>query len=284
LKLVTYNIQYGKGRDERYDLPRIAGEVHGADVIALQEVERFWPRSGQVDQVAELAELFDDYFWVYGAGVDLYPGPGSSSGQRRQFGNMLLAKKPILMSRNHLLPKYASLGPVSIQRSALEGLIETDSGLLRLYSIHLTHLTEETRLPQIERLLNVHSTAALEGPAMTGALLENPEDQPIPDHLSREAIMMGDFNFESNSTEYKRIVGPVSEYGGRVTNPEGFVDAWVTSGHDETDGVTAEIHGRPVRLDYFFVSAMLRDRIRSVRIDSEARGSDHQPVWMEMDL
>jgi endonuclease/exonuclease/phosphatase family metal-dependent hydrolase len=284
VKLVTYNIQYGKGRDGRFDLPRIAAELEGADVIALQEVERFWPRSGNVDQAAELADLLGDYFWVYGAGVDLYPGPGAGAGQRLQFGNMLLSRAPILMSRNHLLPKYASLGPVSIQRSALEGLIECRTGLLRVYSLHLTHLTAETRMPQIERLLSIHESAGREGPAMTGDLEEMPPDQPVPERLPREAILMGDFNFEPSSMEYKAIVGPMSVYGGRVINPEGFVDAWVAAGNHETDGVSAHIHGRAVRLDYCFVSAAHRDRIRDVRIDEDAVGSDHQPVWLEMDL
>ena len=49
MKLVTYNIQYAKGRDGRFDLGRIARAVDGADVIALQEVERHWPRSGMAD-------------------------------------------------------------------------------------------------------------------------------------------------------------------------------------------------------------------------------------------
>lgn len=44
MKLATYNIHYGLGKDERYDLARIAKDVAGADIIALQEVERFWPR------------------------------------------------------------------------------------------------------------------------------------------------------------------------------------------------------------------------------------------------
>ncbi len=42
MKLVTYNIRYSLGRDERFDLPRIARAVEGADIVALQEVERFW--------------------------------------------------------------------------------------------------------------------------------------------------------------------------------------------------------------------------------------------------
>ena len=51
MKLVTYNIQYTKGKDYRYDVDRIVQAIKGADVIALQEVERFWKRSGMTDQI-----------------------------------------------------------------------------------------------------------------------------------------------------------------------------------------------------------------------------------------
>ncbi|NKW71504.1 EEP domain-containing protein, partial [Rhodobacteraceae bacterium R_SAG10] len=46
MKLVSYNIQYGFGADGNYDLGRIAQVVDGADIIALQEVERNWSRTG----------------------------------------------------------------------------------------------------------------------------------------------------------------------------------------------------------------------------------------------
>ena len=65
MKFVTYNIQCGQGRDGRYDLDRTAKAVEGADVIALQEVERFWKRSGNVDEVAGLTERLPDFHWVY---------------------------------------------------------------------------------------------------------------------------------------------------------------------------------------------------------------------------
>ena len=45
MRLVTYNVQFGKGRDGRFDLRRIADAVRDADVIALQEVGRHWLRS-----------------------------------------------------------------------------------------------------------------------------------------------------------------------------------------------------------------------------------------------
>ena len=54
IKIVTYNIQFGQGRDGKVDLGRIIDSVKGADLIALQEVDRFWPRSGEIDQVREI--------------------------------------------------------------------------------------------------------------------------------------------------------------------------------------------------------------------------------------
>ncbi len=289
MKFCTYNIQYGKGKDGHYDLERIAGEVAGADVIALQEVERHWTRSGNVDQAAELARLLDGYYWVYGAGVDIdgsyRDADGRLRNRRRQFGNMLLARLPIVMSRHHLLPKYASYGPLSIQRSALEGLVYTRERSLRIYSIHLTHLSAQTRLPQVEKLWEIHRQAPIEGAAVTGEAMPEWSQDPWPaPELPYQAILMGDFNFGPDSQEYRRMVGPLSDYGGQLINPEGFVDAWVQSGHAESDGVTSDLLGVPVRLDYFFVSSRLRERIREVHIDGAAQGSDHQPVWMDIDL
>ena len=289
MKLISYNIQYGRGRDGVFDLERIADTIAGADVIALQEVERYWQRSGMCDQPQAIADLLGEYHWIYGAGVDVDAGSRDSNGRvqnrRRQFGNMLLCRKPILSSRNHLLPKYASLGPMSIQRSALEGVIETGRGWLRLYCVHLTHLSAETRLPQVERLLDIHRRAPVEGAALSGAGLKDEwTEEGMPPALPDVAIMMGDFNMEPDSEEYTRFAGPVSPYGGRIINPHGFVDAWVTAGNAELDGVTADIHGRGVRLDYCFVSAALGERISAARIDSQAVGSDHQPLWVEIDL
>jgi endonuclease/exonuclease/phosphatase family metal-dependent hydrolase len=286
--LVSYNIQFGRGRDGRFDLARIAGELAGADVVALQEVDRFWRRSGLVDQPAELARGLGMAHWIYGPGVDLAlqaAGADAPTGARRQFGNMLLARTPWLWSRNHLLPKYASTGPLSLQRSALEGVLRTASSALRIYSVHLTHLSAETRLPQVRRLLALHRDACREGaPITAGAPKEEWVDEGLPVAMPREAIMMGDFNMEADSPEYACLAGPVSPYGGRITNPDGFVDAWVSAGHAEGDGATADIHGRPARLDYCFVSTALAGGVRDVRIDEAATGSDHQPVWLDIDL
>jgi endonuclease/exonuclease/phosphatase family metal-dependent hydrolase len=289
MQLVSYNIQYGRGKDERFDLARIVKEIAGADVIALQEVERYWSRSGDEDQPAEIAKLLGDYYWVYGAGVDLHaqspPGAGRGANRRRQFGNMLLSRSPILYSRNHLLPKYGSLGPMSLQRSALECVIDTAQGPVRFYSVHLCHLAAETRASQVERLLEIHRNARFEGaPIGGGGLKEEWTRDGMPPLVPDHAVLMGDFNFEPDSPEYARMAGPLSPYGGRVVNPQGFVDAWVECGREALEGVTSDIHGRPVRLDYCFVSAALRGLVRGVEIGDEARGSDHQPVRISLEL
>jgi endonuclease/exonuclease/phosphatase family metal-dependent hydrolase len=49
MKIVTCIIQFGLGKDNRHDLARVASEVKDADIIALQEVDRHWQRSGCVD-------------------------------------------------------------------------------------------------------------------------------------------------------------------------------------------------------------------------------------------
>ena len=51
MRIVTYNIQFGLGKDGRFDLERVADEVDGADIIALQEVERHWQRSGNLSLI-----------------------------------------------------------------------------------------------------------------------------------------------------------------------------------------------------------------------------------------
>ena len=283
MKCVTYNIQYGKGQDNEINLERIASEVSGADIIALQEVERYWPRTGNVDQVAFFRQHFADYYSVYGAGVDLHvPASAPTQDKRRQFGNMILSRYPIESSRHHLLPKHGSIGPLSIQRSAIEATIQIDKQALRVYSIHLTHLSAATRLPQIKKLLEIHGNALHEGHAVAGNL-EGMDWQSGVDNqiIAEDTIILGDFNCQPDSLEYIAMVGPISDYGGHITSQTGFVDAWVECGNDKMDGNTSDVHDIPARLDYCFVSSTFRKKIVSCKVDQQATGSDHQPVWVE---
>jgi endonuclease/exonuclease/phosphatase family metal-dependent hydrolase len=288
VNIVTYNIQYGLGKDRQYDLARIAREIEGAELIALQEVERHWQRSGEVDMPTVLAAHLPEHHWVFGANLDMDASFRDAAGRlvnrRRQFGTMILSRLPIVSSRNHLLPKYGTLTQHSIQQGALEAVIVSErAGPVRVYSVHLSHLSQAIRLPQVDALLAIHARAPGEGGAWCGghpdpeAAWTEGEMPPMP----AEAIVMGDFNFEWSATEYDRLVGPLSARYGRLSHLTGFVDAWVAAGHRENEGVTAD-NGK--RIDYCFVSSALASRVKSARIDTAATGSDHQPVWVEIDL
>jgi endonuclease/exonuclease/phosphatase family metal-dependent hydrolase len=102
--------------------------------------------------------------------------------------------------------------------------------------------------------------------------------------MPRPAVLMGDFNLPPSSPLYARIVGPWSPEYGRMNGLEGFVDAWVATGHGERDGVTCADAPFEKRIDYCFVSASLGPRLRRTWIDEAADGSDHQPVWTEIEL
>lgn len=289
MKIVTYNIQYGLGEDGRYDLARIAQEVAEADVIALQEVERFWQRSGMVDQPAELARLLGPYYWVYGANLDVDASYHNRTGElvnrRRQFGTMILSRRPILSSRNFPLPKRALINQHSIQQGLLEAVIAPQDGAaVRVYSVHLSHLSPETRLPQIDAILDILQRAPAEGGAWCGNH-PNPasgwtEGGPLP--MPREIVLSGDLNFEPETVEYDRFLGPNAAHHGRLYNPEGLVDAWDMAGNGRTDASSHPNH--EARIDHIFVSGSLAPKVRRCWIDEAANGSDHRPLWMDLDF
>jgi len=286
MKIVSYNIQYGLGADGRFDLKRIAGELDGADVIGLQEVERFWTRSGMVDQPAELAGFLGDYHWVYGANLDVdasYREDGKLVNRRRQFGTMVLSKPPILSSRNFPLPKRALIDQHSIQQGLLETVIApTDGAPFRFYCVHLSHLCPETRLPQIDVILDVLQRGPEEGGAWCGG---HPDPDagwteggpyPMPDPL----ILAGDLNFEPDSAEYDRFLGPLAPEHGRLYSQTGLVDAWDVAGNGRTDATTHPNH--EARIDHIFLSASLAPTVGRCWVDETATGSDHLPLWLEM--
>ena len=293
MKLVSYNIQYGFGSDGRYDLTRAARVVAGADIIALQEVERFWQRSNEDDQPEILGRLLPDHYWVYGPAFDMdasFRSDGRIVNRRRQFGTMILSRLPILWSRLHLLPMRRTVTPLNTQNAALECLIRTPSGPVRFFSIHLAHIAVEERLEEIDYLLERHRRAPLEGGPWSGV-----DDEPSrnwtnggaePD-CPQAAIWMGDFNSEPGSAEYHRIVGD-NPYHPGAAYVGGFSDAARLAGHGpgalhtHVKQIAGETRKR--QLDHCFVGSPLAARVRSVTVDNAEVASDHHPLFVDIDL
>jgi hypothetical protein len=76
LKVMTYNIHFGVGRDNLFNLSRIASNLMEAapDIIALQEIELGNPCTQGVDMARWLAEKLGMYYYVQTAGNNPHYG------------------------------------------------------------------------------------------------------------------------------------------------------------------------------------------------------------------
>jgi endonuclease/exonuclease/phosphatase family metal-dependent hydrolase len=286
MKIVTYNIQYSRGQDDRFDLPRVAASLQGADIIGLQEVDRFWKRTGMQDQAEALAEMCPGFYWTYAGGYDVpahvtdpETASASSRGRRRQHGNMVMSRWPILSFRALRLPRGEPGEDWAQDRVLLEAVIDAPSGALRVYVTHMCHIGPHTRLPQVDAILQMLRDLPADGGCWTG---EHPEgdywmdgDGPIP--FPEDLLIMGDLNFEPGDEEYARFMG----------SDLGLVDSWVAAGHDPLDPAAFTIRSmRPPhplkRLDQIFLSPSLADRVVRAWVDQGAMGSDHFPSWLEL--
>jgi endonuclease/exonuclease/phosphatase family metal-dependent hydrolase len=286
MKFVSFNIQYGLGLDGVYDLERIAEAVRGADIVAFQEVTINFPKNSHIEMPAAFAELMPDYFHAFGAGTDTDAGSeivdGKAVMRRRQFGNMILSRYPILSTRNLLLPRTRTYDYLNLQRSALEALVDTPSGPIRVYSVHLDHRSPGERIDQIAFLKDRATLYGIEGGAVSGGTEFHFLDAPHPDDF----VIMGDFNMLPESPEYVAMTGVKDHFHGRTPRFNHPLDALDFLGKRGPDAFTWEEPGRPdVRqyLDYCFASGSLCHRLKDGWVDEACIASDHKPVWLEIE-
>jgi endonuclease/exonuclease/phosphatase family metal-dependent hydrolase len=306
VKLVSYNIRFGLGLDQKVDLGRIADTVKDADIIALQEVERFWKRSGMTDQPEIISTYLKEYYWLYFPAFDVDAsdanGDGSIINRRRQFGPMVLSRWPIRMARYIVFPKLGTTDSLTMDTGAIECVVDTPSGPLMVYSLHLSAVSSRDRLLQVDRLLEFYRNAPVSGGSWTGgeavtdpveskllAELNWSNDESIP-VIPKEAVVMGDFNMIPDSEEYNRLVGTPDHSAGRVGHMDSFLDSW-TVARERSDDRTSWFPdpsdrepGYPICLDYCFISPYLSQKVERAWIELEAIGSDHKPYWVELDF
>jgi len=270
--IVTWNMQCGLGCDGRVDLARIARVVRAlgdADVICLQEVARNEPAlAGGADQLAELRALFPEYRAFFGAGLDrLGDGP-----TRRGFGNLMLSRLPVLQVFRHLLPHPAAGGVRHMQRQAIEAVVDTPAGPLRVVTTHLEYFSAAHRTAQIERLraLQAETEQNEASPPKAGA---SPYDAvPRPAAL----VLCGDLNVQPGEAQYAQLFAPP------------FIDAWrVARGAEPHPPSTGLFDRRQWPTgghcrDYFAVTAEVARRVESLQIDLATDASDHQPLRLAL--
>ena len=283
MKLITWNIQWCRGVDGNVDPARIVRHARAFadfDVLCLQEVARNYPglEGNRVkDQFQELAKLLPGYTAIEGIAVDEF----SAQDGRRQFGNMILARLPVVQVFRHLLPWPADPQVPTMPRVALEVVLSTAAGPLRVTTSHLEFYSVLQREAQVERLRQIQAEAS--GHA-ANAWQEEKKGGPFETKQRGPAgILTGDFNYEVSEPIHARLQQPIAEGVPR------YVDAWTVANpgvpHAPTVGVYDKVqwHGREFCCDFLCVTEDLAPRVRAVSVNLQTAASDHQPVLLELD-
>ena len=269
MRLLTWNVQWCRGIDGQVDPARIAREAKriagDPDVICLQEISAGFsdlPGTAGEDQVAALERELAGYAVFFVAAVDI-PGPG----RRNRFGNLIASRLPVGRVMRHSLPWPPTEAP-SMPRAALEVVVHTGFGPVRVTTTHLEYYSNRHRTAQIERLLEVHADRNPEK-------LRGDDEGPYRRQAyAASAIVCGDFNLPPSDPLHARFTRT-------------FADAWQALNPGQPHPPTFRVHERdadqsPYCCDYIFVSPDLVPRLRSISIDGANQASDHQPVIVEL--
>ena len=251
MKLISWNIQWCRGCDGRVDparIAKVAREMADFDVLCLQEVASNYPdlegSSGE-NQFAALARLFPRCTVVKGVATD---GP-APQGERREFGNAIVTRLPILQVFRRLLPWPADPSVPSMQRAA-----------------------------QVETLRELQTEAAGHAAAPVPAKEGPFRTMPRP----ASAILTADFNFPPGDALHARLQSPLAP------GVPAYRDAWQLSHPGKAHAPTVGVHdkpqwpGPPFACDFIFVTEDLAHRVEDVVVNGETDASDHQPVLLEL--
>lgn len=147
LKLMTYNIHRGIGKDGKLDLNAVSDVIKASNaaIIALQEVERHSIRTVFQDQIKQLS-INTNMNYAYGKSINILNG---------EYGNGLLSKYPIEEYEVYDLPS------ISEQRTVLRTVINVEGLKIAVYNTHLG-LKESERKEQLDFIMQMTSEDELD--------------------------------------------------------------------------------------------------------------------------
>lgn len=270
LKVMTYNIKHGKGNDDCTDATPVGGDVpleecavdlgrtadviraQDPDIVALQEVDRFWARSGGTDQPQELADMLGMEV-CYGA--NLSHEADNHADEPHEYGVAILSAFPIDSCENTFLPTPEGWE----QRGLLEARVTVDG------------------VGEVA-VLDTHLQAGREGEQEEAVMQRTEQAVAVADRVAEidvPIVLMGDFNANAEDAE----LGSLFDAG------LGLQDAWAVGG-DGSDGNTIPVDAAADpenRIDFIFASRAWSVLNATVIIDDDTRiASDHYPVVAEL--
>ena len=284
MNLITWNVQWCRGVDNRVDPARVVAEAKRLadfDVLCLQEVADNFPDprlggSAGEDQFAALAALLPAFVAVPAVAVDHPAG----TGQRRRFGNMILSRLPVQQVYRHLLAYPADPGVPSMPRIAVEAVVTTAFGDVRVITTHLEYYSQKQRAAQVEALRSIYASGYAHAREAHATKTDGG-----PFHSFRRpaaTIITGDFNLEPTDPLHARMVAPHDD--GTPALSDAWLCAHPESAHPPTFCIyQKERPGAPeLHCDFIFVNAELVPRVTAVTVDTLTQVSDHQPVILAL--
>jgi len=265
-RVMTYNIHHAEGLDGKIDLLRIAELIkrEGADIVALQEVDKGVERTARRDLPAELAEL-TGMTCVFSNNYNFQGG---------EYGNAVLTRFPIKRWTN---THYQKVNETE-QRGLLQLTLDVRGREIVFMATHIDHRSDDaarwSNVDEIEALVKGQQPTpnpSEEGSKPAGARRQFPSSEGSgvgPSYAGRPIILCGDFNDTPDSRVCRRI-------------NESLDDTWALVGTG--DGFTIPAEKPRKRIDYIWIS---KDKtLAPLKVwvpPSDA--SDHLPVLAEFRL
>jgi endonuclease/exonuclease/phosphatase family metal-dependent hydrolase len=201
------------------------------------------------------------------------------AGERRGFGNAVFTRLPVLQAFRHLLPWPADAAMPSMQRVAVEVVLELAAGPLRVTTTHLEYYSLLQRSAQVERLRELQIEAAGHATAPTDAQNRAGPIRPMPRPVS--SVLTADFNFRPEDPLHARLQAPLAP------GVPGYRDAWAVRRPGTPHAPTLGVNDRKqwpqaFACDFIFVTEDLAGRVVDVAVDTVTDASDHQPLLLEL--
>ncbi|RBY82082.1 endonuclease [Geodermatophilus sp. TF02-6] len=247
VRLVTLNTHHGVGDDGRHDLPRLATVLAAADadLVCLQEVDRrFGGRSEDVDQALLLGRALGMQL-AWGPAID---EPRRTLDERRQYGNALLSRLPVLASDVHRLPGAGE------PRSALRTRVDLGAAALSVTTTHLSTRSVEERAAQAGTIAGLSS-----GPG--------------------GAVVVGDFNAEPGAPELAVLRERFAD-AWELARDRDDRAGWRFWRHQ--GGHTHPARRPHRRIDHVWVSPGVD--VAGARVLDGAGASDHLPLVVDLEV
>lgn len=270
LQVMTYNSHHSTGNDDCTSPPVVPGELPNADcgldierlasvvrlenpdIVGLQEVDRYWGRSGYTDQPDKFSKILDMQV-AFGPNLD-HPADEHAN-VPHQFGVATLTPHPITHNHNYLLPNL----PGWEQR----GLLDT--------RIHLSGIGEIA-------VLNTHLQVAFDDRQVEASQQRRDQAEAIAAHVGKldiPVIVLGDFNTQIEDGELDALIGP----NGNLS------DAWGAMGEGAGNSIFLASFPAYARIDFILVSRHFTvEAIRVIDTDLTRIASDHLPVVADLTI